>query len=497
VIRDDRADRHLMERGTMDTSYTDLIVDFTLNTNFADVPDQAFKVAREAMFDCIGVTLAGAVEPAGRIGAEWARSCAGAAQSTIWGHGFKTAADDAALVNGTAAHALDYDDVTWGLVGHPSVSLVPSLVALGELTGASGKDVLLCYAIGFEVMAKIGRTTQPRHSLDGRWHATSTIGSFGVTAACCRLLGLDAKQTGYALGIAYSMTSGNVSNFGTMTKPFHAGLAARNGIQAAQWARLGFTSVPHPFDGPIKFQEVYSRGLPCDMSPIEELGKEYELITRAVVVKPYPCCVSAHTGIDAAKRVREEEKVHLDDIEKIEIGVVNYTSDKLSYGRPKTGLEGKFSMQYTVARMIQDGKLTLETFTDQAVNDPKIQAFMPKIAMYHDEEAERAWRIGSRPADMHVTLKDGRKINKLVKISKGNKEVPLTSDELRDKFRDCARLCLDDKSVEQAIAQIEDIDNLKKISELARTLSHRREGRRGPSLAKSSGTLELNARAES
>jgi 2-methylcitrate dehydratase PrpD len=154
-------------------------------------------------------------------------------------------------------------------------------------------------------------------------------------------------------------------------------------------------------------------------------------------------------------------------------------------------------MQYTVARMIQDGKLTLETFTDQAVNDPKIQAFMPKIAMYHDEEAERAWRIGSRPADMHVTLKDGRKINKLVKISKGNKEVPLTSDELRDKFRDCARLCLDDKSVEQAIAQIEDIDNLKKISELARTLSHRREGRRGPSLAKSSGVLELNARAES
>jgi 2-methylcitrate dehydratase PrpD len=461
----------------MDTKYTDLIVDFTLHTKFDDIPEQALRVAREAIFDCIGVTLAGAVEPAGRIGADWARSCAGATQSTIWGHGFRTAADHAALVNGTAAHALDYDDVTWGLVGHPSVSLVPSLVALGELTGASGKDLLLCYAIGFEVMAKIGRTTQPRHSLDGRWHATSTIGSFGATAACCRLLGLNAKQTAYALGIVYSMTSGNVSNFGTMTKPFHAGLAARNGIQAAQWARLGFTSVPHPFDGPIKFQDVYSRGLPCDMGPIEELGEDYELITRAVVVKPYPCCVSAHTGIDAAKRLREEEKVGLDDIEKIEIGVVNYTSDKLSYTRPKTGLEGKFSMQYTVARMIQDGKLTLETFSDEAVNDPKIQAFVPKIEMYHDEEAERKWRIGSRPADMHVTLKDGRRINKLVKISKGNKEVPLTPDELRDKFRDCARLCLDDESIEQAIVQIESLDTLKKISELAGTLSHRREDR--------------------
>jgi len=221
------------------------------------------------------------------------------------------------------------------------------------------------------------------------------------------------------------------------------------------------------------------------------LGKDYELITRAVVIKPYPCCVSAHTGIDAAKRLREEERVGLDDIEKIEIGVVNYTSDKLSYARPRTGLEGKFSMQYTVARMIQDGKLTLETFTDEAVNDSKIQAFVPKIEMYHDEEAERKWRIGSRPADMHVTLKDGRTINKLVKISKGNKEVPLTLDELRDKFRDCARLSLDDESIERAIVQIEGLDTLKKISELAGTLSHRREDRidRRPSGPRASGAV--------
>ena len=458
-----------------DTKYTDLIVDFTLNQKYEDFPEQALTVAREATLDCIGVTLAGAIEPAGEIGAKWAKSCAGAPQSTVWGHGFKTAADQAALVNGTAAHALDYDDVTWGLVGHPSVSLVPSLIALGELTGASGKDVLLSYAIGFEVMAKIGRTTQPLHSLEARWHATGTIGSFGACAACCRLLGLNAEQTAYALGIVYSMTSGNVSNFGTMTKPFHAGLAARNGIEAAQWAQLGFTSVPHPFDGSIKFQDVFSRGLPCDMSPIEELGKEYELVDRGVVIKPYPCCVSAHTGIDAAKRLRVEENVSLGDIEKIEIGVVDYTSDKLSYTRPTTGLEAKFSMQYTVTRMIQDGALSLDTFTDTWVNDPKIQAFIPKVEMYHDEEAEKKWRMGSRPADMHVTLKDGRKINKLVEISKGNKEVPLTFDELRNKFRDCAHLCINDESTEKAISQIDNIESLKSISELAETLSQRKE----------------------
>ena len=311
--------RHLQKgHAVTDTPYTDLIVDFTLKQNYEDFPERALQVAREATLDCIGVTLAGAVEPAGQIGAKWAKASAGAPQSTVWGHGFKTSADHAALVNGTAAHALDYDDVTWGLVGHPSVSLVPSIIALGELIGASGKDVLLSYAVGFEVMAKIGRTTQPLHSLEARWHATGTIGSFGACAACCRLLGLNAEQTAYALGIAYSMTSGNVSNFGTMTKPFHAGLAARNGVQAAQWAQLGFTSVPHPFDGPIKFQDVFSRGLPCDMSPIEELGEKYELVTWGVAIKPYPCCISSHTGIDAAKRLREEEKVGLDDIEKIE-----------------------------------------------------------------------------------------------------------------------------------------------------------------------------------
>ena len=456
-----------------DTKFTDLVVDFTLNQQYEDFPERALQVAREATLDCIGVTLAGAIEPAGEIGAKWAKSCAGAPQSTVWGHGFKTAADHAALVNGTAAHALDYDDVTWGLVGHPSVSLVPSLIALGELIGASGKDILLSYAVGFEVMAKIGRTTQPLHSLEARWHATGTIGSFGACAACCRLLGLTAEQTAYALGIVYSMTSGNVSNFGTMTKPFHAGLAARNGVQAAQWAQLGFTSVPHPFDGPIKFQDVFSRGLPCDMSPIEELGKKYELVTWGVAIKPYPCCISAHTGIDAAKRVREEENISLDDIEKIEVGVVNYTSDKLSYARPTTGLEGKFSMQYTVSRMINDGALTLGSFSDASVNDPKIQEFIPKVEMYHDEEAERNWKIGCRPADMHVTLKDGRKINKLVKISKGNQEVPLTPKELRDKFRDCANLCIDHESTEKAITQIDDIESLSKISELADILAKR------------------------
>src|SRR6266850_7223893 len=261
---------------------TQRVIDFVVKTQFEDIPTKGLEQAHIGILDCIGVALAGARQPAGAIGAEWARKAGGAPQATVWGQGFKTSAHDAALVNGTAAHALDYDDVTWGLIGHPSVSLVPSVFALGETINASGQDVLHAYAVGFEVMAKLGRTTQPRHSLDGGWHATGTIGAFGATAACCKLLGLTAEQTGMALGIVYSMTSGNVSNFGTMCKPLHAGLAARNAVEAAQWAQRGFTSVPHPFDGPRSFHEVYSRGLAADMAPLAELGREYELVVRGV-----------------------------------------------------------------------------------------------------------------------------------------------------------------------------------------------------------------------
>src|SRR5258705_12733617 len=282
---------------------TKAVVEYVVSSRYEEIPGKAIAAAKCGMQDCIGVALAGAYEPGGKIPAEWARKAVGTGVATVWGQNFKTSSHDAALVNGTAAHALDYDDVTWGLIGHPSVSLVPATFALGELTGATGRDVLHAYVVGFEVMAKLGRTTQPQHSLEGGWHATGTIGAFGATAASCKLLGLNAEQTGHALGIAYSMTSGNVANFGTMCKPLHAGLAARNGVEAAQWAKQGFTSLPHPFDGPRSFHEVYSRGLPADMKPLAELGRDYELVVRAVVIKPYAFGMAVHPAIDPVFRL--------------------------------------------------------------------------------------------------------------------------------------------------------------------------------------------------
>jgi 2-methylcitrate dehydratase PrpD len=455
---------------------TKRVIDFIVNSKIEDFSTKALQVAREAILDCIGVAVAGSVEAPGQLTANWAKEAAGAAHVSVWGHNFRTSAHDAALVNGTAAHAIDYDDVTWGLIGHPSVSLTSCLFALGEQHGKSGREVLHAYAVGFEVMAKLGRTTQPLHSLEGGWHATITIGTFGATAACCKLLQLDTDAVGHALGIAYSMTSGNTSNFGTMTKPLHAGLAARNAVQAALLAKSGFTSVPRPFDGPKSFHEVYSRGLPADMSALDELGKIYELDIRGVVIKPYPCCVSGHTSIDAALRLYNEDNARMDNIERIDLGVTRYTYDKLSYHRPVTGLEAKFSAHYAVARAISDGKLGLGTFTDGAVRDPEINRLVARVHMNVDEEIDRAWKVGSRPVKLVARFNDGRVVEKIVKISKGNQEVPLSTSELLAKFRDCAGLVLPRDRVEHALVALTNLDSVANVSALTSLLSTAPEG---------------------
>ncbi len=457
------------------TQNTKNVVDYIVSSRFESIPGRALAVAKGAIQDCIGVALAGARHPAGSIPAKWARNGAGSGNATVWGQNFKTSAHDAALVNGTAAHALDYDDVTWGLIGHPSVSLVPSVFAIGETLNASGRDVLHAYVVGFEVMAKLGRTTQPRHSLDGGWHATGTIGAFGATAACCKLLDLDAEQTARALGIVYSMTSGNVSNFGTMCKPLHAGLAARNAVEASLWAQAGFTSLPHPFDGPRGFHEVYSRGLPADMRPLEELGKVYELVVRGVVIKPYPCGVALHPAIDAVQGLKKEHAIDPDDIVSVEAGVTRYTFDKLCYLVPQTGLEAKFSMPYTIARAILDDSIGFDTFTDRLVQDEKAQALTRRISMYVHAGIEGAWKSGSRPVNVRLTFRDGRVLERQVDISKGNPEVALTPEELNVKFEDCARLSLDMAAMRAASECLQNIENLKAISDLTRQLGgHRR-----------------------
>jgi 2-methylcitrate dehydratase PrpD len=261
-----------------------------------------------------------------------------------------------------------------------------------------------------------------------------------------------------------SMTSGNVINFGTMTKPFHAGLAARNAVEAAQWAGRGFTANKQAFDGKRAFQNVYNRALRSDMSPLKDLGKTYELEVAGIVIKPQPCGVASHPAIDAALHMREVEGIKPEDVESMRIGVTEYTYDKLAYHKPKTELEAKFSITYPAARMLVDGKLSLWTFSEDAIHDKVVSDLIDRTEMYEDAEIQKNWiPCTCRPCRLIVKTKDGRTLEKLVEISRGNPENQLTREELHAKFRDAAKLSLKDNAIEQAIDMLDTIETLDSV----------------------------------
>ena len=220
---------------------TEQLAAFVVDTAFTDVPSQAYARAKEAILDGLGCALVGSPTTVGQMITRYVRQRSEATHAAVIGSGFKSSAPLAALANGTMAHALDYDDVNWHMNGHPTVPLLPAVLALGQEVRASGEEVLLAYALGFEVECKLGLGVNPRH-YDLGWHATSTLGTLGASVACAKLLRLDVTHTRMALGIAASTAAGLRQNFGTMTKPLHPGQAAMNGVTAAQLAQLGWTA---------------------------------------------------------------------------------------------------------------------------------------------------------------------------------------------------------------------------------------------------------------
>lgn len=451
---------------------TERLAEFAAGFDLAALPEVARSRVPLAFLDCIGVALAGSAQPAGRIAAEFARG-QGAGDTSVWGAGFATTPTLAALVNGTAAHALDYDDVNWALIGHPSASLVPAVVALAERNAGTGAAMVDAYACGFEVMAKLGRTCMPEHSLEGGWHATCTIGTIGCAVAGGRMLGLSHEQLVNAIGIAISHSSGVVQNFGSMTKPLHAGLAAQSGIQAAQLASAGFTSRDDAMEGKHGFYASFSRDLPVDRRWVERLGDPFELEATGIVVKPYPCGVAGHPAIDAALQLREM----LDgspprDVAGIEIHATSYTLDKMRYAWPADELQAKFSLPYQVARALVHGAIGLDAFQPAALRDVDVRAVAETASMSLDDELEAIWRArgGSRPCRVVLRMADGRELEALVETSKGNPEVPLTRAELLAKFHDCASLALPLREREQIAAILVDLEQLAEARSLCELL---------------------------
>jgi 2-methylcitrate dehydratase PrpD len=443
---------------------------YVATESFDKLPEATVRAARRAILDTLGVMLAGSVEvTAERIRALIAHR-RGSDEATLVGTPLRGSVEDAALANGTAAHALDYDDLNQSLSGHPSAPILPAALALGERQRVSGAALLAAFVVGVEIEAKLGRALNPGHYETG-WHATSTLGVLGAAGAAAKLLGLSAERTAHALAIAASMASGIKANFGTDCKPLHVGHAARGGVEAALLAEIGFTGNPRALEHGDGFGSTYGAGNPpaWDLTTAG-LGAPHELVEPGVGVKRFPSCASTHQALDATLALAQETRIDPMAVQAVECAVHYLAPHQLIYDRAETGLQGKFSMPYCVAVALLDGSVGFAQFADERVRGADVQALMPKVRMFvHPEQTTREC-LPTRFSEVTITLRDGRRLRRRVSHAKGQPQNPLTDAELTAKFRDCAARALPPERVEAVLAAVRGLETLSDVGTLARLL---------------------------
>lgn len=412
------------------------LAEFIAALEYADLSESTVDTIRRAFVDTVGVTLAGTIEGAGATVAASIRKVTDGDDFTeLLGITSDEDPAAAALRVGTASHALDYDDLSWALDGHPSVTLVPPLMALAEETGADGRDLVTAYAAGFEVECAIADPISPAHYEAG-WHATSTFGTFGAAAAAAHLLDLDCEAIERTLNIAASMPAGTKRSFGSMTKPLHAGLCAQSGVTAALLAREGLTSGRTAISGEQGFWDLYdpttgARDADTDEWDVDINGK-WALEIEGIHVKTYPCCYFTHTSIAATQNL-VEAGINTADIECIEVRAAGGAGDALTNPDPKTKLEAKFSMEHAVACAAVRNRVGLTEFKDNGINDPELIRVRKQVDFAVDE---------SLPYDSHkatvriVTTDDTHECRQ--ENPPGTHDDPLSEEVFRAKFDECA-----------------------------------------------------------
>ena len=430
----------------------------------------ALAQAKMCFVDAIGVTLAGRMENATRILLRTPGVATAPGRSLVFGTGIRTSALDAALVNGTAAHALDYDDFSSIMGGHHTVPLLPPLIALAEEHAFSGAKVLLAYVAGVEVEIRLARALGFYH-YDKGWHPTSTVGTFGAAAAVAHLLGLDLAQTTTALSIAASMAAGIKANFGTMVKPLHVGQCARNGLLAALLAQRGFDANPFALEHSQGFLNVFNGPGTFDVCKLfEDWASPLEIEGATIALKQFPCCGSTHPAITMMLRLVREEKITAGDVERIEILPHGRRLRHTNTPYPQSSLEAKFSVQYVCARALLSGTVRLRDVEGEAYAEPEIRRLLEitEARPHPDmlEDAPRQWG-----AEVIVWLKSGsmlsRRIDQLV--GRGG-DSPMTRDEMWDKFEDCAQRALPRQRLPALFDLLQDLETVPDINLLTQLL---------------------------
>ena len=435
--------------------FTERLADFVANQSTDEIPGDVYDAARDAVIDTLGVALAGSQEPVAEIVASWVNEIGARATATVWGRTFATHAAEAAFANGISAHALDFDDSLPSGRGHISACLVPTVLAVGEASGSSGRGVLAAYAIGLETAGAFGRVFGPGHLRRG-WHPTATIGALAATAAAGRLSGLDAEGVARAWGIAGSQVSGLARNFGTMTKPFHVGHAAQAGVMSAWLAAKGLTSDAAIFDDKGGIIDTYTGG---DGEPIEailsSLCDPWDILSPGNCVKRWPCCYSGHRTIAALYGLIEDHAITADDVTDVSVSFLPGGDTALLSTDPQTGLEGKFSIEYMVAAVLLDGPLTRATFTDAMVQRPEARRLMQRVRRINiPDEKFYSGIVGYN--DITITTRRDRFEIREDRVP-GSRAWPISEKDRDDKFMDCARPVLGDTGTAALLDQLKAI----------------------------------------
>src|ERR1700742_2233347 len=367
------------------------------------LPEDAAHIARMGFIDCIGTMIAGRHEDSVRIMTETLAPGDGPATLTFGDR--KAPAPEAAWINGTAAHALDYDDVA--LRGHPSTVLVPAILAEAEHLGSSGADMITAYVAGYETWAELFRRDTGLLHQKG-WHPTGLYGAVGAAAACAKLRKLDAEKSAIAIALGASQSAALMSNFGSMTKPFHAGKAAHAGIMAARLAEAGFTANTDALEHPQAFLHAISPTGTEDRIGEPKAGREWAILTQGLGIKKYPTCYCTHRAIDCMLDLVNATPIKADDVQKITVNISDYFATILRNHQPDTGLAAKFSMEFAMASGVVAKRVGLRELTDGFVQRPDIQALMRKVEIITTTEYDAEMPGAASQDQVTVELTSGK-----------------------------------------------------------------------------------------
>jgi 2-methylcitrate dehydratase PrpD len=438
---------------------------------YEDLPSEAVQWAKVGILDTVGVTLAGAHEETARIVGNVIASGAGTGTSLVFGGNRRVSALDAALVNGAASHALDFDDCNNTLGGHPSAPILPGLFALADGIGASGRDFIAAYVAGFETECKVALGVHFYHYTKG-WHPTATLGVFGSAAACAKLLKLPEDRMATALAIAASLASGIKANFGTMTKPLHIGHCSRNGLFAALLARDGFTANDGAFEHKQGFLNVFNGAGNYDAGRIVPAwGKPFDIVKPGIAIKQYPCCGSTHSALDAMLKLAREHKPDAADIDRVDVWTHARRLEHTNRPDPKSDLDAKFSVQYCMTRALLDRRIAIEHFEGSAYEEHKVRKLLPLVhaAPYTTAQFPEDNHFG---AEVKVTLRGGKVLGAKVSEPFGRtSDNPLPAGLLKEKFENCAVRALPRERVAPLYSAIQGFENLKDVREMTAILS--------------------------